>query len=59
MIVLKGDTVRMTCGMEGEVTEVWGVAKTHLRLRLASGRSVPVFESDVASIVRRPRPGKR
>ncbi|SIQ05681.1 hypothetical protein SAMN05880570_0479 [Paenibacillus sp. RU4T] len=54
MIVLKGDIVETNQGQTGEVVEVWGVARTLLRLRTSLGNSI-VFEDDVARIIRRPQ----
>lgn len=55
MIVLKGDIVRTSCGLTGEVTEVWGLATTFLRLKMENGKTKPIFESEVAEILKRPK----
>lgn len=59
MIVLKGDIVRTSYDATGEVTEIWGVARTFLRIRLPKGRTALVFETDITEILERPKQQKR
>lgn len=59
MIVLKGDFVRTSSGETGEVTEVWGLARTFLRLKKEDGKHIPIFESDVLEIIKRPKQKSR
>ncbi|MEC0107242.1 MULTISPECIES: hypothetical protein [Paenibacillus] len=58
MIVLKGDTVRTKSGEVGEVTEVWGAARTSLRL-VTEGGNVLTFETEVVEIIKRPKKSPR
>jgi hypothetical protein len=53
MIVLKGDIVRMKDGVTGEVIDIWGVARTLLRLDVGSKDKEIVFEHDVDTILSR------
>ncbi|CAH1190364.1 hypothetical protein PAECIP111893_00295 [Paenibacillus plantiphilus] len=54
MIVLKGDIVRTHDGLTGEVIDVWGKARSFIKLKCASsGMSIPMFESEVSEIVER------
>ncbi|MDP4095447.1 hypothetical protein OIN60_01400 [Paenibacillus sp. P96] len=54
MIVLKGDIVRTSSGVTGEVTDVWGVARAWLRIQSGVGIHY-ALETDVAEIVKRPK----
>ncbi|MGG1673294.1 hypothetical protein ACIFOE_22185 [Paenibacillus sp. NRS-1783] len=54
MIVLKGDTVRTSSGITGEVMDVWGIARTLLRLQTDAGIQY-VFEDVVTEILKRPK----
>lgn len=53
MRVFKGDTVRTSTGYTGEITEIWGIARTFCRIRQECGRTVPVMEKDVTEILQR------
>ena len=53
MIVLKGDVVRTSSDVTGEVTEVWGIARTFLRIQ-TDYRKIIIFESEVEEVVKRP-----
>lgn len=53
MWIFKGDKLRTTSGMIGEVTDTWGVAHTFYQIVLDSGRSLPIMHKDVAEIVKR------
>lgn len=55
MIILKGDIVRTSSGMVGEVIEVWGLARTFLKIKPDSGRKKIVFETDVSELIKRPK----
>ncbi|KKO51983.1 hypothetical protein [Paenibacillus sp. DMB20] len=59
MSVLKGDIVRTNSGETGEVTDVWGLASTFLRLKKEDGKTKPIFESDVIEIIKRPKSPSR
>lgn len=53
MIVFKGDRVRMASGDTGEVIEIWGIARTFIRLLRDSDRKlVPFMEADVVEVSR-------
>jgi preprotein translocase subunit YajC len=54
MIVLKGDIVRTESGIKGEVMDVWGVARTWLRIQSDSGKHY-ALESDVSEVIKRPK----
>ncbi|MGF6356137.1 preprotein translocase subunit YajC [Paenibacillus sp. 4624] len=59
MIVLKGDTVKLSSGEVGEVTEVWGAARTSIRILPKDSKPILAFESDVTEIVKRPKKSPR
>jgi preprotein translocase subunit YajC len=52
MTLLKGDVVRLRSGVVGEVTEVWGLARTHARIQ-SNGRILLITDADVADVVQR------
>jgi len=53
LTALMGDYVRTSSGVVGEITKVWGVARTFFTLQLDCGKSVTVMEDDALEIVRR------
>lgn len=56
MIVLKDDRVQTKTGDTGQVIDIWGVARTLLRLRRESdGQAIIIFEHDVSAILERRR----
>jgi len=59
LIALKGDHVRTSSGICGEITEVRGAARTFFSLKLENGKSVPVMEQDVVEITKRGKGGKK
>ena len=59
MFVFKGDVVRTRSGETGEITATWGVARAHAELRQDSdGRAVPIFQAEIAEVIRRAGPAK-
>lgn len=58
MLVLKGDTVRTSCGLSGEVLDIWGVARPWAKLRQENGSMAFILRTDVIEIIKRP-PAKR
>ena len=53
MMILKGDKVRLHNGETGEVLDVWGFARTFVRIKKDSdGKSLPVIESEIAEVIR-------
>lgn len=58
MIVLKGDTVKLKTGEVGDVTEIWGKARTSIRLETNAG-SVLTFETEVEEVIKRPKKSPR
>lgn len=61
LLVLKGDTVRTSCGLTGEVLDIWGVARPWAKLKQESGELAFILRTDIAEILKRPAPkrGKR
>lgn len=61
MLVFKGDTVRTSCGLSGEVLEIWGVARPWAKLRQEGGEVAYILRTDVTEIIKRPvaKRGKR
>lgn len=59
MAIFKGDIVRTSSGVTGEVVETWGIARAFLRLKLEDGSTLPVFEREVTEIVERPKQAKQ
>lgn len=61
LLVLKGDTVRTSCGLSGEITDIWGVARPWAKLRQDNGELAFILRTDVTEIVKRsaPKRGKR
>lgn len=61
MLVLKGDTVRTSCGLSGEITDTWGLARTWAKLRQEDGNLAFILRTDVTEILKRPltKKGKR
>lgn len=55
MVIFKGDVVRTSSGVTGEVVETWGIARAFLRLKLEDGSILPIFEREVIEIVKRPK----
>ncbi|GGF77459.1 hypothetical protein GCM10010912_23160 [Paenibacillus albidus] len=53
MLVLKGDVVRTSSGLSGEVMEVWGIARLWARLRQDDGQTAFILRTDVTEIVKR------
>ncbi|GIO33098.1 hypothetical protein J2TS6_42390 [Paenibacillus albilobatus] len=54
-MVQKGDIVRTSSGETGEVKEIWGLARSFIRLKLEDGKTKPFFETEVVEIVMRPK----
>ncbi|ANY70435.1 hypothetical protein BBD42_31010 [Paenibacillus sp. BIHB 4019] len=52
--ILKGDVVRTACGSVGEVTEIWGHARTLFKLQPDTGKPLIFFESAVVEAKRKP-----
>lgn len=61
LLVLKGDTVRTSCGLSGEVLDTWGIARPWAKLRKEDGELVFFLRTDVTEIIKRPviKKGKR
>jgi preprotein translocase subunit YajC len=60
MSVLKGDRVRTKSGVTGEVVEIWGIARTLLRVQTSSEKfPAIVFEHDVDAILERAKEVKK
>lgn len=61
MLVLKGDTVRTSCGLSGEVLETWGIARPWAKLRKEDGALAFFLRTNVTEILKRPpvKKGKR
>ncbi|MEK4141125.1 hypothetical protein NST48_09235 [Paenibacillus sp. FSL M7-0547] len=58
MLVLKGDVVRTSSGLSGEITDIWGIARPWAKLRQEDGQSAFILRTDVTEIVKRPPPKK-
>lgn len=61
LLVLKGDTVRTSCGLSGEVLEIWGIARPWAKLRKENGDLTFILRTNVTEIIKRPpaKKGKR
>ncbi|OMF28324.1 hypothetical protein [Paenibacillus sp. FSL H8-0259] len=61
MLVFKGDTVRTSCGLYGEVLDTWGIARPWAKLRKEDGELAFFLRTNVTEIVKRPpvKKGKR
>ncbi|MEK5278610.1 hypothetical protein NSS82_10190 [Paenibacillus sp. FSL H7-0735] len=61
LLVLKGDTVRTSCGLSGEVLDIWGVARPWAKLRKEDGELAFFLRTDVIEVLKRPpvKKGKR
>lgn len=54
----KGDIVRTSTGITGEVIELWGIARSFIRLKPEDGKSIPMFARDVIEVIKRAKPEK-
>lgn len=55
MILFKGDTVRTSFGEIGEIVDIWGVARTFLRIKPeAGGKAIIRFDTQV-ELLKRPK----
>lgn len=55
MLLIKGDQIRLHDSSIVEVIDVWGVARSHAKIRDQSGAvSLIIAERDVESVLRRP-----
>lgn len=52
--VLKGDTVRTSCGLSGEVLDIWGVARPWAKLRKENGELAFFLRTEVTEVIKRP-----
>ncbi|WP_375104922.1 hypothetical protein ACDZ28_13515 [Paenibacillus sp. RS8] len=61
LLVLKGDTVRTSSGLSGEITDIWGIARPWAKLRQDGGKLAFILRTDVTEIIKRPpaKKGKR
>lgn len=55
----KGDIVRTSSGVIGEVIDLWGIARSFIRVKPENGKSIPMFERDVVEVIKRAKPEKR
>lgn len=54
----KGDIVRTSSGVIGEVIDLWGIARSFVRIKPEDGKSIPMFERDVVEVIKRAKPEK-
>ncbi|MNW66187.1 hypothetical protein D3C74_446340 [compost metagenome] len=54
----KGDIVRTSSGITGEVVELWGIARSFVRIMPECGKSIPMFARDVVEVVKRAKSEK-
>lgn len=61
LLVLKGDTVRTSTGLSGEITDIWGIARPWAKLLQDDGELAYILRTDVTEIVKRQpvKKGKR
>lgn len=61
LLVLKGDIVRTSYGLSGEVIDIWGIARPWAKLRQENGNLAFILRTDVTEILKRPqvKRGKR
>lgn len=59
--VMKGDVVRTSSGITGEVLDIWGLARPWAKLRQEDGSLEFILRTDVTEIIKRPpvKKGKR
>ncbi|WP_379136050.1 hypothetical protein [Paenibacillus sp. sgz500958] len=53
MLVLKGDIVRTSSGLSGEITDTWGIARPWAKLRQEDGELAFILRTDVTEIIKR------
>lgn len=58
LLVLKGDTVRTSSGMSGEITDIWGIARPWAKLRQGNGDLAYILRTDVTEVLKRPKAKK-
>lgn len=55
MFCLRGDTVRTKSGVIGQVVDVWGVARTWVKIKTDDGQTLYLMTDQVDSIIQRDR----
>jgi len=53
MLCLRGDTIKTRSGVIGQVVDVWGVARTWVKIKTDDGQNLYIIADQIESIIQR------